>query len=269
MGPLPLSSLLRLFSNCPALQKARVDIHCKILQNVANVDVVSLESLVEFGSTLYTFGRFIPFLKMPLLERLQVCSLGTGVAHLADILPHDGQVLLSRATTMCHDHKKESQTLRLSGGGVYASFNVWDGQTGATSAKWFSDEEYIPFNKIEHLELAGSYTSADFPINLFSNAKTLQVTQRGGNLAESALGLLLPGAVIPCPSLQRITCDDLSYANSHGERFIDLAEKREQAGCRLEQVCMLDFPELDPDLAERLRGCVGEVRVEVLADRGH
>jgi hypothetical protein len=270
--PFRISLLFRLFSNCPRLQQARISIECNIINDVALDRVVLLDSLVKLEYTCKTVGRFIPFLKLPLLKSLRV-SLGTrGVYQLASMLPHGAHNLLSGATTMSLFYRGGSQAVELSGNGVNASFTVSDDGMGATSAGWFSDDTYIPFGQIENLEFGGYQISADFPLHLFKKLTRFRVNPGNERVAAGVLWLLHPnpGVGTPCPSLQEITytlTPPTPPTVMYMKPLVNLARERERAGYQLELVCMLatqlDDQQFDPDLKEELREHVRELRVDV------
>jgi hypothetical protein len=264
MGPIRLSSVFRLCSSCPQLQKARIGVYCRILQNVALDQVLLLDSLVELEYTCNSVGRFLPFLKLPRLKRLRVFLEAGEVDKLADLLPHNGYTLLSGVTSMSHFYDRSSQAVELSGNGVSTSFTFENG-TGATSAGWFSNHIYIPYEQIENLKFGGIYLSADFPFHLFKTLTTFRVYPWGEAIGAEVLGLLhpRPGAGIPCPSLRQIAYIFPQLGASCMRRLINLAREREQVGCQLELVCLLPTPQPFPELEEELGEHVGELRVDV------
>jgi hypothetical protein len=233
-GPIRMSSLFRLLSNCPRLQKACIAIHCKILQDVTLDQVVSLDSLVKLVYTCHTSGRFTPFLKLPRLKSLHIALDAGKVDHLADILPHSSHTLLSEATSMWLLNAEHSQRVGLSGNGVNISFTMSRGGTGVTSAGFY-DGAYIPFEQIEDLEFGGCDISADFPLNRFKELSRFRVNPCNKRIAEEVLWLLRPRhGGIPCPSLREITYTLSQSTESYMIPLINLAIEREQAGCQVE-----------------------------------
>ena len=98
VGPLRISSLLRLCSNCPQLQKVRVRVYCQVLRDVNRV--IPLDLLVELGYTCHTVTRILPFLGLPHLKRLQVFLQARNVDEVSVFSPHDGQQLPCRTFTL-------------------------------------------------------------------------------------------------------------------------------------------------------------------------
>jgi hypothetical protein len=263
MDPFRISSLFRLFSSCPRLQTARINVQCTLSQDIVLGQVILLDSLVELEYTCNNFGRFIPFLRLPRLKRLRI-FLGK-VEKLADLLPHNGHNLLSGATTMSHFYDGGSQAVELSGNGVDASFGAFENAMGTTSAGWFSDDTYIPFGQIGDLEFGGYHISADFPFHLFKKLTTFRVIPKSEPIAAVVFGLLRPrpGAGIPCPSLRGITYTFSKPTEWYMRPLIGLARERERAGYQLELVCVLVTLRPDPDLEEELREHVGELQVGI------
>ena len=239
-------------------------IDCEIIQDASFDHVASLDSLVELEYTTRTpVGRFLPFLKLPHLKRLQVFS--TRLEKLADLLPHSGHILLSGATTLSYSCNGDTQEVKLSGKGFNASFRIHGNRADIISAEWFSDEKHLPFGQIEEVGFTGS-DILDFPIHLFKNAKKYRAISWDGPIAESAFPSLCPcpGAGVPCPSLRVIEyAPDLQYSSPESclRPLINLARERERAGYRLELLEVMTFEQLDPYFEEELRKHVGEFRV--------
>lgn len=93
-----ISSLLRLYSNRPRLQKVRIRVYCQILQDVNRV--IPLDLLVELEYTCHTVTRILPFLKLPHFKRLQVSLQARNVDEVSVFSPHDGQQLPCRTFTL-------------------------------------------------------------------------------------------------------------------------------------------------------------------------
>jgi hypothetical protein len=263
MGPIRISLLLSLCSSYPRLQRACVSTHCQLLQDVTLDQVVSLDSLVVLEFACNDLSRFIPFLKLPRLKWLHVTLQEGKVDKLADLLPHNGRALLTETTSMLHFYDPGSRGVELSGNGLDASFTMPNNRRGETSAGWFSDDTYIPFEQIEYLEFRGYRTPADFPIHLFKKLTTFRVSPcRGRDIAE-VFGLLhpRPGAGIPCPSLREITYTFTYRARSCVRTLMDLTREREQVGYKLELVRVYSALRFNFRL-EELKQHVGELRID-------
>jgi hypothetical protein len=258
VGPFPITSLFRLCSSCPRLQKMSIDISSKTFTDVALHQVISLESLAELNFTCNTADAVLPCMNLPRLERLRVnSSLQAGQVHkFADILPYGGRVLLARGTKVLYHLSDYSRAVELSGGGVNASLALHFTRIDLAPVDWFSDEPSTPFEQIEELTVKGRSTLADFAIDVFRNLRVLRVLALNAQFNEELFRLL--GSGIPCPTLQEIQCICLGPLDP----LIELATTRLRAGYRLGLVRLATRSKSHLDKVAELRELVGEVMIQ-------
>ena len=270
-GPLHLTSrsLFQFLSTCPLLQDIEVYVPDETFQEVALDRVTSLESLVELEYRGYAAGRVLPHLKLPRLRKLDVSStLPMGQVHkLADALPHGGRVLLGGATKMRYSSESCMQRIDFFGEGTNVSIAI--GSVGDSApVDWFADESRAPFGQIEDLEVGGLYVPPTFSFDPFKNLTIFRLTSWDTQCIEGFLRFLYPtpGIGIPCPSLREILCSSWVPQEQIMGSIISLVRERDQAGYRLELVCVFGMPKLNNDLEEELRRHVGELQVRISED---
>ena len=267
MGSLQISLLLRLCSNCPRLEDLSIKISCEMIQDIlAPGQVTSLDLLVKLEYTSDTPVQFLPFLRLPQLKHLVASSPWKPgkVDKLADILPNDGRLFLSRATAVSHRHGCMAQSIELSGEGVNALFHLSDINTGPIGGR-FLDQLNIPFEQIEYLDLQGVCIPIDYAIDLFQNLTKLRVEPFAGDIfTQWIFNLLLPRSetVIPCPSLREVEYTCVEPDGSDLGSLIEMVKKRKRAEHQLELLCVLSAPELGPDRAKELGEHVGELKFD-------
>lgn len=267
-GPFRISSLIRFCVNCPRLQTIRANISSEIFRDAGSDEITSLESLVELDFTSVTVGRVLPYLKLPRLKRLTVTSsLQAGKTNkFTDFLPHGGRALLAGATKMFFFSDPDSQRVDLSGEGTEASFTVMGTVLGPAPVDWFSNEGYIPFERIGDLTVQCCHAPTNTPINLFKNLTILRMASLDAQFTEGCLRMLYPrpGAGVPCPSLRRMEHTLWTPTQSLMRPLISLVKARESVGHRVELVCITTDLEIDQDLEDELREHVGELRISSL-----
>ena len=263
-SPFRMGELFRLFSGCPLLQKIGINIRGQIVQDITPGQVISLESLVELDYTCNFVDLILPFLRLPRLKKLWVTSLGPGqVQKLADILPHDGHVLLAGATKIFYHFDPYARSLRvdLSENGVDVSLNAFC----ATTVDWLSDQALIPLEQIEDLKVGGSPSAVGPPISVFAleNLRVLRVTPWNPQFTEEFFRLLHPGpgTGVPCPSLREIEYTCYGPQEPLPRSLTGLFRERKRAGHQLRLFCLLVRYGSGQDLVEELREDVGEVQV--------
>ena len=280
-GRFYLSSLLRFFSGCLQLQHVFIHLPRTTIQDVVSDRVVvSLESLVEFDYTCNAALRVLPYLKLPRLKRLWACSpLQTGrVNKLADLLPSDGRVFLTGATSIRYfssnhlegfEHNNHFEGVGLYGKEISVSIAGFCIGETFVFTDWFSDESCIPFEQIEHLDLKGLSPNTNITLERFKNLTKLRFAAGSRQLSEKVFSLLYPepGAVIRCPSLREIWCDSCRYPGLLVGSLILLLVEREKEGHRLELVRIFGAEALDRDLEEELKRCVIDLQVRLEESR--
>lgn len=206
-----LSSLLLSLSGCPQLRNLFLDLPCTTIQDVAPDQVVVLESVVELDYTCNTVCRVLPHLKLPSLKKLRVFSFFQAgqVNKLADSLPSEGHILLSKATSMIYISENTMEGLELSGEDTRVSISGFCPEERFVLTDWFFDESCIPFGRIERLDLGGLRSGSTFSLDRFKNLKSLQFPEESVQNFREVLSLLAPkpGAEIPCPSLEGLWFD--------------------------------------------------------------
>ena len=265
-----VSALFRFLSESPLLQKIRIDVYGRSVQDVSLDKVISLESLVELHCGRDWAGQIIPFLRLPRLKRLQVTSLGLEQAQtLADVLPYGGRALLAGVTKMFYDSNPYGRPhrVKLSGNGVDVLFRASGTVANAALIDWSPDQTWIPFGQIEDLELElGSPTCRSIDVSVFENLKILRVVPSGEESTKGLFRSLHPGpgaAKVPCQSLQVIEAK-VAYLGSQGPfqtSFVSLVRERKRAGYQLRFVSLVvGHQGYYRDLSEELGKYVGEVR---------
>jgi hypothetical protein len=276
MGSFRTGALFLFFSHSPLLQKISISIHGQTVQDISLDQVISLESLVELNYVCKSFGRILPFLELPRLKRFRVSlSLGPGqVQTLADVLPHDGRVLLAGATRMSYHCNRSTHRFELSGSGVVVSFSASCTAGGPAIIDLLFDRTCIPLEQIEDLTFGGGPPIvAGFPINVFAleNLRVLHVLLWGGEFTKGLLCSLHPdpGAGVPCRSLQEIKIGRSYWGPQDplSRLFMSLVRERKRAGHQLRCICLAVTQGSDLDFVEELGEHVGEVRTQVLERR--
>ena len=264
-------SLFQLLSTCPLLRDVAISVPNKTLQDVTLDRVISLDSLVQLEYTGYAAGGVLPRLKLPCLQRLEVSSaLPTGQMHnLSHVLPCGGRVLLAEATKMHYSFDNFAHTVDFFGEGTDLSVTATCSMGGSALVDWFSDQSWIPFGQIGHLKVEGLCVPTIFSFDPFENLTIFRLTSWDAQRASGFLRLLYPhpGRGIPCPLFREIRCSCWVHPGQIVRSVISLVRERDQAGHRLELVCVFGTPKLDDDLEEELKSHVDELQVRFVEER--
>jgi len=246
--PFRVGALFRFLSESPLLQKIRIDVHNRSVQDVSLDKVISLESLVELHCGRNWAGQIIPFLRLPRLKRLQVTSLGLGqVQTLTNALPYGGRALLAGVTKMFYDSGPYTHPHRveLSGNGVDMSFRAFGAVANTAFIDWSPNQTWIPFGQIEDLEFErGPPIGHPIDISAFENLRILRVVLRDEEPTNGLFRSLHPGpgaSGVPCRSLQEIEAK-VAPRGSQGpfpRLLVSLVRERERAGYQLRLVSLV------------------------------
>jgi hypothetical protein len=266
--PLPMSALFRFLSDSPLLQKICITTPRRTTQDISLDQIISLDSLVALDYSQSSGSQVLPWLRLPRLKQLRVtCSLLWGqIQQLADILPYDGRALLAGATKMRYYSSRHllwvdlfaDDGLNVSLGAICITQNA-----DQPSVDWFYDQTCIPFGQIEDLKVDGGSADAKFLANFFAfeNLRVLRIALSNTRFIEGFLRLLhpVPGAGVPCRSLQEIACQ--GPLGPPLRLLISLAKERRQAGHQLGLVSLTNVRGVEQHSVEELREHVGEVRI--------
>ena len=262
-------SLFQFLSTCPLLQEIEIGISSETFEGVALDRVISLESLVKLEYRGFAAGRVLPHLRLPRLRRLGVTStwLGGQMHKLVDVLPHGGRVLLAEATKIHYSSGISTQSVVFFAEGTHVSVAAIC-PMGSVSVDWFSDGSCIPFKQIRDLNVEGLCIPPTFSFDPFENLTIFRLTSFHTEHIDGFLRSLYPdpGRGIPCPFLREIRCTSRVHPGQIVRSIISLVRERDQAGYRLELVCIFGTPKLDDDLEEELKSYVGELQVRFLEE---
>ena len=265
-APSCMTTLFLFLSGSPRLERIRIDTN-EVLQDIVPDQFILLESVVELEYSCGSAGRILPYLRLPRLEQLSVCSqFGFGpVQKLADILPHDGHLLLEGTTKMEYRAYLDTHTLVFHGKNGDATLVMHLDPTNPTPVYWLSDTKYIPFRQIQELTVGCSSDNADPPITAFENLEVLQIAPRsamfnGPPFTEELFRVLYPGAEVPCHSLRVVRYTGWEPLDP----LISLVKARLQAGHRLELVELPTIRKFSRRCVDELRKLVGEVVIRRL-----
>ena len=263
-------SLFQLLSTCPLLRDVAISVPDKSFQDVTLDRVISLDSLVQLEYTGYAAGEVLSHLKLPCLQRLDVSSaLPTGQMHkLAHVLLYGGRVLLAGATKMYYSFDKFAHTVDFLGKGTDLSVAATCSMGGSALVDWFSDQSWVPFGQIGYLKVEGLCSPSIFSFDPFENLTILRLASWDAQRASGFLRLLHPhpGGGVPCPLLREIRCSCWTQPGQVVRSMISLVRERDQAGYRLELVCIFGTPKLDDDLEEELKSHVDELQVSFVEE---
>jgi hypothetical protein len=264
-GSLRACALFRFFSSCTQLQKVQIHVLGEIIQDIPKDQIISLELLVGLDYTGKLINRSLPFLRLPRLTNLRVfLTQPEQVPKLADALPCGGRDLLAGATSMRYYPDRFRSVVKLSGNGVDISLGTAT-IPDHTAIGWSSGDSWIPFDRVEDLELDGS-AAADFPDDIFAfeNLRVIRMTLGNPRFLERFLRSLHPDSDMgtPCRSLREIEYAIRDSSESHLRPLVDSARERKRAGHQLGLVCVILRQGCDQGLVEELRLHVGEVRLK-------
>jgi hypothetical protein len=181
-------------------------------------------------------------MRLPRLRMLNVVS--NMDTQLADFLPFESHLLLSKTTRMVYSHHSKQASRRgadLRGSGITIKVSSLYGS--ADPLDWFSGVPPTSFGQIKNLTLSGSldpvppYTSG-LPITAFENLEVLEFKECTVRPIESIARTLSPrdGKGIPCRSLREIRCDSWVALKS----LTWFVEGRKLAGNRVRLVYFSD-----------------------------
>ena len=183
---------------------------------------------------------------------------------LADILPYDGRVLLTRVAKMayCAGVLTRNQFIREWSRCVTIDESC---VMGVPSIDWFSDQTCIQFSQIKDLEGDGYPTDMQSHFNVFAfeNLEVLRMVGLPGSSVDGFLRLFHPdpGAGVPCRSLREFECAYLGSKGPLTRSFVNLVRERERAGHWLRLVNLCVALESGRNFVE-LREYVGKVQVK-------
>ena len=242
-GPLRISTLFRVLSSSPQLRGVFIKhTHLRIIEDVVPRSVVSLESLEELRYRGDSAAQILPWMRLPSLRKLYVVSRAPT---LADLLPFENHLLLSKTTGMVYSCSKQNSRMAvLRGSGITIKIVGED----ANPIDGFSDMPPVSFGRIEHLAFSHflrnpfSYT-VELPIAAFENLEVLQFNGCAVYFVDLISRALCPrgGEGIPCCSLREIRCDSQRVLES----LVWFVKKRELVGNRVQLVHSSDAETLE------------------------
>ena len=201
-----VSALFRVLSNSPRLREVSIHVFTTLIEDTPN-SVVSLELLEELEYHGDSGPRVLAWMRLPRLRMLNVVS---AAGALANLLPVEGHLLLSKTTRMVWGQASRGIDLR----GSEITIQVSSLCEGIDPTDWFSDIPPTSFGQIRDLAYSGFLNpgppdTAELPITTFENLEVLQFSRCAVWLLEAVSRALFPqdGRGIPCLSLREIRCD--------------------------------------------------------------
>ena len=201
-----VSALFRVLSSSHRLREVFIHVFTTLIEDTPN-SVVSLELLEELEYHGDLGPRVLAWMRLPRLRMLNVVSV---VGTLANLLPVEGDLLLSKATRMLW--RQAPRGIDLRGSEITIQVSSHCGSTDL--ADWFSGIPPTSFGQIKDLTYSGfpnpgPPNTAELLIVAFENLEVLQFSRCAAWLIEAISRTLFPqnGKGIPCPSLREIRCD--------------------------------------------------------------
>lgn len=226
-----VSALFRVLSSSHQLREVSIHVFTTLVEDIPN-SIVSLELLEELEYHGDLGPRVLAWMRLPRLRMLNVVSM---VGTLANLLPVEGDLLLSKATRMVWRQVPRGIYLR----GSEITIKVSSHCESTDPTDWFSDIPPTSFGRIRDLTYSGflkpgSPDTAELPITAFENLEVLQFSRCATWLIEAIARTLLPqdGKGIPCPFLREIRCDSREALES----LTWFVEGRKRVGNRLQLV---------------------------------